>query len=62
MGMDYLLPYRWLIDLLLNQGGETDLIQRIDSDVTNMNTISESFIAISWKFKCPQTRPVQNNK
>ena len=31
----------------LNQGGETDLIQRIDSDVTNMNTVSKCFIAIS---------------
>ena len=38
-----------------SQGGETDLIQRIDSDVTNMNTISKSFIDISWKFKCPLT-------
>ena len=44
------------------QGGETDLIQRIDSDVTNMNTISKRFIANPWKFKCPLTCPVQNNK
>ena len=29
---------------LQHQGGETDLTQRIDSDVTNMNTISKSFI------------------
>ena len=43
------------------QGDETDLIQRIDSDVTNMNTISKCFIAIPWKFKCPCTCPVQNN-
>ena len=45
------------------QGGETDLIQRIDSDVTNMNTISKSksLIATPWKFKCPLTCPVQNN-
>ena len=35
----------------VNQGGETDLIQRIDSDVTNINTISKRFIAIPWKFK-----------
>ena len=26
------------------QGSETDLIQRIDSDVTNINTLSKSFI------------------
>ena len=39
------------------QGGETDLIQRIDSDVTNMNTISKSFITIPRKFKCPLTCP-----
>ena len=40
------------------QGGETDLIQRIDSDVTNINAISKCFIAIPWKFKCPLTCPV----
>ena len=44
------------------QAGETDLIQRIDSDVTNMNTVSKSFITIPWKFKCPLKCPVQNNK
>ena len=38
--------------------GETDLIQSIDHDVTNINTISKSFIATPWKFKCL----VQNNK
>ena len=48
-----------MIGELLCQGGETDLIQRIYSDVTNMNTISKSFIAIPWKFKCPLTCPVQ---
>ena len=47
---------------LCKQGGEMDLIQRIDCDVTNMNTISKCFIAIPWKFKCPLTCPVQNNK
>ena len=31
----------------LDQGGEMDLIQRIDSDVTNMNTISKSYIVIA---------------
>ena len=51
-------------DLIGNiiQGGETDLVQRIDSDVTNMKTISKSFIAIPWKLKCTVTCPVQNNK
>ena len=44
------------------QGGETDLIRRIDSDVTNMNTISKGFIATPWEFKCPLACPVQNNK
>ena len=44
------------------QCGETDLIQRIDSDVTNMNAISKCFIAIPWKFKCPLTCPIQNSK
>ena len=44
------------------QGGETDLIQSIDSDVTNMSTILKNFIAIPWKFKYPFTCPVQNNK
>ena len=42
------------------QGDETDLIQRIDSDVTNMNTISNSFITIPCKFKCLLTCPAQN--
>ena len=44
------------------QAGETGLIQRIDSDITNMNTISKSFTAIPWKFKCPLIYPVHNNK
>ena len=29
--------------MLQTQGGEMDLIQRIDSDVTNMNTISKFY-------------------
>ena len=39
-----------------------DLIQSIDSDVTNMNTILKCFIAIPLEFKYPLTCPVQNNK
>ena len=46
----------------LAQGGETDLIQSIDSDVTNMTTISKCVITIPWKFKYLLTCPVQNNK
>ena len=46
----------------LMQGGKTDLIQRIDNDVTNMNTISKGFIAIPWKFACSLTCHVQNKK
>ena len=38
------------------------LIQRIDSDITNMNTISKSYITISLNYKCPLISPVQNNK
>ena len=61
-----LKTYRSSMNLSENEsidtGGETDLIQRIDSEVTNMNTISKRFITIPWKFKCPLTCPVQNNK
>ena len=32
------------IVFITTQGGETDQIQRIDSDVAKMNTISKSFI------------------
>ena len=56
------LQYSRKVYLFLCQRGEMDLIQRIDSDVTNMDTISNKFIAIPWKFKCPFTCPVQNNK
>ena len=45
---------------MAKQAGESDRIQRIDSDVTNMNIISKCFITILWKFKCPLTCPVQN--
>ena len=41
------------------QAGEMDLIQRIDSGITNM---SKSVIAIAQKSKCPLTCPAHNNK
>ena len=61
-GVESNQPPNVTLDLLLNQGGEMDQIQRIDSDVTNMNTFSKSFIAIPWKFKYSLTCPVQNKK
>ena len=54
--------YKRVDRVFLTQVGETDLIQRIDSDVTNMNTISKSFIVIPGKFKCLLTCLVHNNK
>ena len=46
---------------VVTQEGEAAQIQRIDSDVADMNTIKK-FYPNEWKFKCPLTCPLQNNQ